>query len=373
MTFSIMLCTCVNDVQAATLVSTYNIEPFEVTRSFTLATGTLDNSYSINETGTISGTTSDSNNVVTVVSGTYNSISNVDSYIYGEESYLIDCNYTVTIDSGARFIYNRNYDVSVGISSVTPILTGYSGVNIDILSEEICVLISGQKFYLNDFTGGGFYGTGFSGNSFVLQINTKYLCTTSTTIMADEFCVGYSVGNVYGSVIDCGAVDSGIIDSINSGNTIQSEGNQLQQEANDLQEDQNETTNNIFSSISDFFGSFFDNLIGIFVPEDGYFEDFFARLNRFFSEKLGMLYSPIELFINLLTGIQSASAVDAGIPFPGLKWEDMYIIEPQTISLSEIVADFPELQRKIYFVTNVIMVGSILMLLQNKLKEILST
>lgn len=139
-----------------------------------------------------------------------------------------------------------------------------------------------------------------------------------------------------------------------------------------IQEEQKETTKGIFGKISDFFAGFFDgitkSLLGLFVPDDDYFSDFFARLNTFFEEKLGMLYTPIGLFVDLLSALGNASGEFAGIRFPGIKWEDTYLIEPQLVNFTVI----PGLQEKIYFITDVIMVGGILWLLQIKMKEVLS-
>lgn len=132
----------------------------------------------------------------------------------------------------------------------------------------------------------------------------------------------------------------------------------------------------LLNKITTFFNNFFSGLINalvsVFVPEDGYFKDYFDRLNKFFSEKLGMLYAPIDMFVKLLNGIKGASGTDTGIVFPGLKWEDTYIIPKQTISLSAYSKQVPEIQQKIYFVTDIIMVGAVLLLLQNKLKEVLT-
>ena len=140
---------------------------------------------------------------------------------------------------------------------------------------------------------------------------------------------------------------------------------------NDLQSEQNETSKGILGKITDFFGSFFENLKGLFVPEDGYFSDFFTRLNDFFSDKLGMLYAPIDMFITFLNTIKDASSTDSGITFPELAWDGTVIIPETKFSFSTITKDFPDLQEKIYFVTDVILVGAVLWLLQIKLKEVL--
>ena len=142
-------------------------------------------------------------------------------------------------------------------------------------------------------------------------------------------------------------------------------------ENNELQKEQNETSKGILGKITEFFASFFENLKGLFVPEDGYFSDFFTRLNDFFSEKLGMLYAPIDMFITFLNTIKDASSTDSGITFPELAWDGTVIIPETKFSFDTIYKDFPDLKEKIYFVTDVILVGAVLWLLQVKLKEVL--
>lgn len=165
--------------------------------------------------------------------------------------------------------------------------------------------------------------------------------------------------------------NSGVMNGIQQGNDLQQKNNDLQEKNNELQKEQNETNKGILGKITDFFGSFFENLKGLFVPEDGYFSDFFTRLNDFFSEKLGMLYAPIDMFITFLNTIKNASSSDSGITFPELSWDGTVIIPETKFSFNTITKDFPDLQEKIYFVTDVILVGAVLWLLQVKLKEVL--
>lgn len=165
--------------------------------------------------------------------------------------------------------------------------------------------------------------------------------------------------------------NSGVMNGIQQGNDLQQKNNDLQEKNNDLQKEQNETNKGILGKITDFFGSFFENLKGLFVPEDGYFSDFFTRLNDFFAEKLGMLYAPIDMFITFLNTIKDASSTDSGITFPELAWDGAVIIPETKFSFDTIYKDFPDLKEKIYFVTDVILVGAVLWLLQIKLKEVL--
>lgn len=82
--------------------------------------------------------------------------------------------------------------------------------------------------------------------------------------------------------------------------------NETQESIKDTAEDTNETTHSIFDSISDFFGSFFDNLIGVFVPEDGYFTTWFNNLNALLTQKLGVLYYPFSVLVQFLNDIATS-------------------------------------------------------------------
>ena len=114
-------------------------------------------------------------------------------------------------------------------------------------------------------------------------------------------------------------------------------------------------TGGILSKITEFFGSFFSNLIGIFVPEDGYFSDWFTRLNDLLAQKLGMLYAPFDLLIQVLTSILNADDSFAGIPFPGIEWDGQYLIEPFTFNFSSLGDVYTDLQGYVYFGTDVIL------------------
>lgn len=194
--------------------------------------------------------------------------------------------------------------------------------------------------------------------------------------------VGFTCDSYKVTIRDYGASGSDLGSKIQKGNELTQEGNDIGKQGNELAKKGNEiaqeqasTSKNIFDKISDFFAGFFNGIINalksVFVPEDGYFQDFFTRLNDFFSEKLGMLYAPIGFFVDIMTAIGNVDSADVGIPFPGIKWEDTYLIEPQTVSLSSYADEFPDLQEKLYFVTDLIMIGAVLYLVQNKLREVL--
>ena len=126
---------------------------------------------------------------------------------------------------------------------------------------------------------------------------------------------------------------------------------QLTEESNEIANDTNSTTHSIFDSISDFFGSFFSNLIGVFVPESGYFSQWFTRVNNLLTDKLGILYYPFGYFINLLTDINTALANDTGnnatITFPRIAFtnlatnEEYVFLESQEVNLARYITPIP--------------------------------
>lgn len=64
-------------------------------------------------------------------------------------------------------------------------------------------------------------------------------------------------------------------------------------------EEQTETQKGIFSKISDFFGSFFDNLVesvlGLFVPSESDMQELLVQFDQFFENTFGFLYYPFSL------------------------------------------------------------------------------
>ena len=136
-----------------------------------------------------------------------------------------------------------------------------------------------------------------------------------------------------------------------------------------------DTGGGILATIKNFFGSFFQNvfdtLVSVFVPEDGFFSDWFNRLNTLLSEKLGMLYAPFDLLITTLNAIMNADSTETGIPFPGIQWEDTYLVEPFTFYFSSLGDTFKDLQGYVYFATDTVLLFAFLYLLQNKIRLIL--
>ena len=304
----------------------------------------------------------------------------------------LDLDYAVGVALSGQFDLNDTYSCSIYMpdANLSYTISTRDGAEVSNYvtqtSFQYFVSIGGKEYTFPSGTDLRFVVSELSGySSIFVGCRVSYICTINSTIdfepvlttswsgsyvnfYAKDLGKSSSIGDVVGAV-------NGVTDSQNQGNQIAQEGNQIAQEGNQIAQDTANTTHSIFDKISDFFSGFFDGIINalksLFIPDDEFFSDFFTRLNDFFSEKLGALYTPIDLFIRLLQAVQNASAGNAGIPFPGLKWQDTYLIEPQTVNLQTIADDFDGLQDKIYFVTDVIMVGAVIWLLQSKLREVL--
>ncbi len=92
------------------------------------------------------------------------------------------------------------------------------------------------------------------------------------------------------------------------------------------------TSKGILSKITDFFGSFFQNLINsvisLFVPSADEMSGLFDQLNQFFSDRFGFLYAPFDYMIQLL-GVFTSSSGATGLTLPGFSimgyevWPDL--------------------------------------------------
>lgn len=283
--------------------------------------------------------------------------------------------YTSNILSG--LVNGSSYDFELYVGSVEPYGSYYT-TSVSITYFAPCYIwacfTDGTWVCVGKYEDGKTYNFTLpcTKDSVRLQL---FLSTSSTECTGKVFrtSVSYScTGDRSGYSIDYYHRLSGSLKyKLHVDKTVQEEIRDEIKKGNELQKEQNETSKGILGKITEFFGSFFENLKGLFVPEDGYFSDFFTRLNDFFAEKLGMLYAPIDMFITFLNTIKDASSTDSGITFPELAWNGTVIIPETKFSFSTITKDFPGLQEKIYFVTDVILVGAVLWLLQVKLKEVL--
>lgn len=132
----------------------------------------------------------------------------------------------------------------------------------------------------------------------------------------------------------------------------------------------------ILATIKNFFGGFFTNLfnsiLSLFVPSSDYFTTWFTNVNALLSDKLGMLYAPLDLLISTLNAVYSASSDFSGIPFPEIKWGDTVLVSAQNLTFSNLLGEhFEDIQGYVYFGTDVVLLFAFLMLLQRKITLVL--
>lgn len=112
-----------------------------------------------------------------------------------------------------------------------------------------------------------------------------------------------------------------------------------------------------------------EGLKSLFIPDEEYFSSLFDRLHQFFSDRLGFLYVPFDLLIELMEAIQNSDTTFAGIPFPGIRAGEWVLLEPTTVTF-DVLNEFPELVSALHFITSTVMIGAFLSLLHRKIEEV---
>lgn len=116
-----------------------------------------------------------------------------------------------------------------------------------------------------------------------------------------------------------------------------------------------------------------EGLKSLFIPSDEFFKSWFDDMYNFFHDRLGFLMLPIDILIKFIKMFQSAGSNFSGIPFPEFKWLDGTVIIPaQSVQFEFLSTSWgKDIQTKLYFVGNVIMIGALLALMHRKLEEVL--
>lgn len=98
-------------------------------------------------------------------------------------------------------------------------------------------------------------------------------------------------------------------------------------------------TSEIKTETHNFFSTFFSNLIGVFVPEDGFFTTWFNNLNSLLEAKLGILYYPFGKIIYFLNNLTTAfgGTASASFTFPAIEFTNQATGETYTFLSSQTV------------------------------------
>lgn len=140
----------------------------------------------------------------------------------------------------------------------------------------------------------------------------------------------------------------------------------------DLKENEDKNTNIITEALSALGNFIIEGLKSLFIPSDDFFQNWYTDLYNFFNDRLGLFMLPIDIVIQLINVYINTDSSFAGIPFPEFKWIDGTVIIPaQTVNFTFLETDWgQDIQQKIYFVTDIFMIFSLLVLLKKKLDEV---
>lgn len=144
------------------------------------------------------------------------------------------------------------------------------------------------------------------------------------------------------------------------------------QNTEDLKQNEDKNTNIITEALSALGNFIIEGLKSLFIPSDDFFQNWYTDLYDFFNDRLGLFMLPIDIVIQLINVYINTDSSFAGIPFPEFKWIDGTVIIPaQTVNFTFLETDWgQDIQQKIYFVTDIFMIFSLLVLLKKKLDEV---
>lgn len=221
-------------------------------------------------------------------------------------------------------------------------------------------LVRGSDILVNDANGGGIACV-LAGN---LHFHADRLVLTTNQynfVWNLKFAIYEVPESVYSKYGGQSSYDSGTQSSINNQTEKVEQGNDIAQENADTNKD----TNN---KITDFFSGFFDNLVHIFVPEDGFFSSWFNELNDFFAAKLGFLYAPFDFIISFFNGVlNTVGTQQHGFTIPALSWEGTEFCPEVYFSFDMFAEEFPQLQEAVYFFSDVVIILALMRGIRAKL------
>lgn len=167
------------------------------------------------------------------------------------------------------------------------------------------------------------------------------------------------------------------IQNISMGSDLQKIADQISnsttEQTNDLISNANSNQEKTDQAIQKHGNFIIEGLKSLFIPSDEFFKSWFDDMYNFFHDRLGFLMLPIDILIKFIKMFQSAGSNFSGIPFPEFKWIDGTVIIPaQSVQFEFLSTSWgKDIQTKLYFVGNVIMIGALLALMHRKLEEVL--
>lgn len=167
------------------------------------------------------------------------------------------------------------------------------------------------------------------------------------------------------------------IQNISMGSDLQKIADQISnsttEQTNDLISNANSNQEKTDQAIQKHGNFIIEGLKSLFIPSDEYFKSWFDGMYSFFHDRLGFLMLPIDILIKFVNMFTNAGGGFSGVPFPEFKWIDGTVIIPsQTVQFDFLATEWgKDIQTKLYFVGDVIMIGALLVLMHRKMEEVL--
>ena len=137
-------------------------------------------------------------------------------------------------------------------------------------------------------------------------------------------------------------------------------------------ENAKENTQQIDDAIEEHGNFIIEGLKSLFIPSDDFFDTYITDLRTFFEEKLGFLYTPIDVFLQLCDLFINAGNSDATLTLPGFSIMGETVWEEQVFDLGAFLnTNFGELLTAIRTGTSALIVFGFLRLLYQKSREVI--
>lgn len=269
-----------------------------------------------------------------------------------------------------------------------------SGVNSFYYTDSVIALSANGKYYETYEDGQVYY---FS----IPKDNLPFTVSSGDKIIFYLSSSANNLGGVYSS--DEPLKDSSIFDTksftVGSSYTDEDKQKDYQDKISSSLEDQKQaieentkTNKNIFEKIGDilsyinpfsenFFGKklvelILDGLKGLFVPEDGFFDTYFSDLKDWFSDRLGFLWTPFDIIIEILNKILNINfsepifhIPEINEPFSGSKLISEYDYNLNSLLDNDIFKNIHD----IYFIgVDAVIIFALINLARRKIEEVFS-
>lgn len=148
--------------------------------------------------------------------------------------------------------------------------------------------------------------------------------------------------------------------------------NSTTEQTNDLISNANSNQEKTDQAIQKHGNFIIEGLKSLFIPSDEYFNAKFSDLNEFFKDRFGFLYTPIDLLVRFVNLIYGTNDTFDGIPFPELSWDGHVLLAAQTVKFDILdIAAFKQVQKYLYFLTDIMMIGALVSLIHRKFEEVM--